>query len=73
MAYYGDARRLGRFVSTTITIGDNVMTTDGMRTTFTNPSPEVGEDYYVFIRLYSAIDVSQTYSVIIIINYSDLL
>jgi hypothetical protein len=26
---------------------------------FTNPPIEVGEDYYVFIRLYSDIDVSQ--------------
>ena len=42
----------------TITIGNNGVTTVG-GTTFTNPPPEVGEDYYVFIRLYSAIDVSQ--------------
>ena len=45
--------------ATTIIIGSNVMTTVG-GTTFTNPPPELGEDYYVFIRLYSMLDVSQT-------------
>ena len=66
MAQVGDARSL---ISTqsVIVIGDNGVTTDGRGTNFTNPPPEVGEDYYVFIRLYSAIDVSQTYSVIILL------
>ena len=45
--------------ATTIIIGNNGVTTVG-GTIFTNPPPVVGEDYYVFIRLYSAIDVSQT-------------
>ena len=57
MAYYGDAHQLGRS-GIMVTIGDNVVTTDGRGTRFTNPPPEVGEDYYVFIRLYSTIDVS---------------
>ena len=48
----------GRLSGTTITIGNNVMTTVG-GTTYTNPPPEVGEDYYVFIRLYSDLDVSR--------------
>ena len=41
-------------------IGDNSTTIDG-RTTYTNPPPEAGVDYYVFIRLYSDIDVSQAF------------
>ena len=53
VAFRGDSQR-GR---TSFTIGDGVMTTDGS-TTFTNPRPETGVDYYVFIRLYSGIDVS---------------
>ena len=58
MAYVGDARSL---ISTQpmIVIGDNVVTTDDRGTNFTNPPPKIGEDYYIFIRLYSAIDVSQ--------------
>ena len=73
VTYYGDARRVPTS-GTTITIGDNVVTTDGSGTRFTNPPPEVGVDYYVFIRLYSGFNVSQTYSVIFfIINYSELL
>ena len=69
MAYVGDARSL---ISTQsmIVIGDNSVTTDDRGTNFTNPPPEVGEDYYVFIRLYSTIDVSQTYSLILLIILS---
>jgi hypothetical protein len=61
VAHVGDVRPLLRArTGTTITIGNNVETTDMGGTTFTNPPIEVGEDYYVFIRLYSSIDVSQT-------------
>lgn len=60
VAYIGDARQLLQArTGTTIVIGDNSVTTDSRGTTFTNPPIEVGEDYYVFIRLYSTIDVSQ--------------
>ena len=62
VTYYGDARRVPTS-GTTITIGDNVATNDdrdsNMPITFTNPPPELGEDYYIFIRLYSTIDVSR--------------
>ena len=54
MAYVGDAnRQLSTFI-----IGDGTMTSDGT-TTFTNPPPDTGVNYYVFIRLYSSIDVSK--------------
>ena len=56
MAHYGNARQQN--ISTFI-IGNNRVTNDGRGTTFTNPPPVVGENYYVFIRLYSTIDVSQ--------------
>ena len=55
MAYYGDSHQ--QFRSTFIIIGDNTVTTDGS-TIYTNPPPEIGVNYYVFIRLYSSIDVS---------------
>jgi hypothetical protein len=60
VAYVGDAHPLLQAGSgTAIVIGDNGVTTDSRGTTFTNPPIEVGEDYYVFIRLYSTIDVSR--------------
>ena len=58
VAYAGDAGDDGRQAPSTFIIGDGIVTNDGT-TTFTNPPPETGVNYYVFIRLYSAIDVSQ--------------
>ena len=59
MAYAEVATQLAqRQSATTIIIGNNGVSTVG-DTTFTNPPPEVGVDYYVFIRLYSNLDVSQ--------------
>ena len=55
VAYAGDA---GQQLRSTFVIGDNSVTRNGSMT-FTNPPPETGVNYYVFIRLYSAIDVSQ--------------
>ena len=54
VAYFGVA---GLGSGNTITIGNGDPTSDGS-TTFTNPPPVVGDEYYVFIRLYSSIDVS---------------
>ena len=59
VAYYGDIRQQLR---STFIIGDNTVTTDGT-TIYTNPPPEIRVNYYVFIRLYSSIDVSdETYN-----------
>ena len=55
VTYYGDVRQQQK---STFIIGDNGVTTDGRGTTFTNPPPVAEENYYVFIRLYSDIDVS---------------
>ena len=58
MAHAGDVSKSQNLVMTII-IGDG-RTSEVDSTTFTNPPPEVGEDYYIFIRLYSALDdVSQ--------------
>ena len=62
MAYAGDVSRVSslnlRTLVMTIVIGDG-RTSENGSTTFTNPPPEVGEDYYIFIRLYSSLDVSR--------------
>ena len=55
MAFVGNVTQPLR---NTFVIGDGIPTTDGMGKTFTNPPPDVGVNYYVFIRLYSSIDVS---------------
>ena len=47
-------------------IGNGSTTRDSSGTIFTNPPPEAGVDYYVFIRLYSDIDVSQSVIIYII-------
>ena len=57
VTYSGNFRQQRRSM---FIIGDGTTTTDGT-TTFTNPPPETGVNYYVFIRLYSDIDVSQTW------------
>ena len=60
MAYAGDVSRVSSddLEDMVIIIGDGRPSRNGS-TTFTNPPPEVGEDYYIFIRLYSDLDVSR--------------
>ena len=55
MAYAGNA---GQQLRNTFVLGDNGASSDGTHI-FTNPPPETGVNYYVFIRLYSSISVSQ--------------
>ena len=55
VAFVGNAAQQLR---NTFIIGDDVPTTDGMGKIFTNPPPAAGVNYYVFIRLYSSINVS---------------
>ena len=56
VAFVGNASQQ---LQTTFVIGNGSSTSDGT-TTFTNPPPVIGDDYYVFIRLYSSIDVSRS-------------
>ena len=63
MAIVGSAVQQPR--TTTFIIGDNIPSINGT-IAFINPPPKIGIKYYIFIRVYSSLNVSQIFSIIII-------